>query len=680
MNVFNAIPVTDKYKVAHPEAVVLLAQPNTIRLCVFLEAAVAATIFALSYYYSATTGTVVTKVTYEVLGGSYSCSVLAPRTDTDALSSTTSELIAFSSPEYDYVECMGALGSSGYDMCNHREDYVLSLTGVTSDDSSCEDLFLSDGYRFCKGGEVYSEIDTTTETSSSVFATQSDSTYSLVYDNIYYFTNASGSLINVSLPVSSSYIISDFVSDGESTVYMVIKRDAPILYAISPNRSSAVPLTDLPFSVNSGIFGITYGENCVFVYVVGSSDKKAKILKYNTTSRMASTVNAAVDCSSYYGASTPTGGVDVRYISVGCDGNLYALCLGSKVRVMINSTAKIVFPIFQINSSTLSLTRTLYVENSSLILDGSKAVESISQVLQVGNNGKFEIYAQNYLFVGNLSGSSNFLSSVSLKERVTADYALKRSDDEIYFVNGAHHSYHVSSDSFTTYAANFMGEYYLSTRLQLAFTYQICDGVYSNYTIDSSVSTTFSGQCDEVNGIYYQDNEHFSVPSSCQGYIDTKDNATELLSCEGVASLYDTFTTTTCEESYSVVCEAAFTNNPPFSCEKTTYPSWITNLATAFANGSGVTSIVFILIKLILRQIYKHYVYDFDYDKKSERYLNKNQEKVFAKDVEAGQSGNVENRRSQWKKELERDTLGVVDDIEAIPLPLDSGDRASYKH
>lgn len=177
--------------------------------------------------------------------------------------------------------------------------------------------------------------------------------------------------------------------------------------------------------------------------------------------------------------------------------------------------------------------------------------------------------------------------------------------------------------------------------------------------------------------IYYQDNEHFSVPSSCQGYIDTKDNATQLLSCEGVASLYDTFTTTTCEASYSVICEAAFTDNPPFSCEKTTYPSWITNLATAFANGSGVTSIVFIVIKLILRRVYKHYVYDFDYDKKTERYLNKNHEKVFANE---GQSSNMGNRRSHWKKDLEREALGIVDDIEAVPLPLDDANQTPYKH
>lgn len=133
-----------------------------------------------------------------------------------------------------------------------------------------------------------------------------------------------------------------------------------------------------------------------------------------------------------------------------------------------------------------------------------------------------------------------------------------------------------------------------------------------------------------------------------------------MLDCPAVASLVTNLVDVQCPASFDTICTASYTDNPPFSCETTTYPSWLTTIGTAFANASGAWSICFIIIKFILRKTHFHFVHDFEYDRKNERYLNRDYEKVHTKDdyiaganTEAvDMNGTVSNNRAKWRKDL----------------------------
>ena len=130
---FDSIPIRDQYKVAHPESIVLLAQPTIIRIWEVLKVITVLTVFIYSYYITAATGTTETTVTFEILDSSYYCSILAPRKDIEELSTLTSELVAFSSSRYDYDQCIYALGKKGMNVCadGNYNEYVLTVTGIS---------------------------------------------------------------------------------------------------------------------------------------------------------------------------------------------------------------------------------------------------------------------------------------------------------------------------------------------------------------------------------------------------------------------------------------------------------------------------------------------------------------------------------------------------------------------
>lgn len=124
--------------------------------------------------------------------------------------------------------------------------------------------------------------------------------------------------------------------------------------------------------------------------------------------------------------------------------------------------------------------------------------------------------------------------------------------------------------------------------------------------------------------------------------------------------LQTTFVTNTCGSSFEKVCDAVYTDNPPFSCETTVYPTWLTIIATAFANASGAWSLAFLAIKLILRKTHFHFVHEFEYDRKKERYMNRDYSKIHTKDdYIAGEGPTVDYNapsgsalRARWKNEL----------------------------
>lgn len=522
---FSAIPIRDPYKVAHPESVVLLAQPSTIRLCVLVEVIVVAVTFAVSYYYTATTGTTLTKITFEVLDSPYTCSILAPRKDTEELNTKTSTLVAFSSLRYTYDECMTALGAEGYDLCSddHRTDYFLSLTGVAADDQTvqddhtCEDLFLSDNYRFCTGSEIQGSVDESSATSSNVFSTvNSDPDYNKRFSNSFYYTNASGSAVPLVSAMQVGEEQSDYILGEHNNIYIVGKATSgndQSYYLYGFNMSYGGVRLAMTSITNSGAYGLTYGANCVFVYYINANDKKGKVVKYNTTSQTVVDLQV-VDCSTYlFGPSS--GGAAVRYISFGTDGKLYLMCTNSKVTKSFVSNGgpgnppagtytRSVIPVFQVDPVNLALTETFYLRNTTLVDEGNGTIDMISQVLQVGSGGKLQIIAiSGAVLQGSYNQVDGFKTLLMTPYKATISGATngcgKISDDRIY-CTAASQVFHVSNSSITTYPANFHGKYYTATRLQLAYSYQICNGEYTNYTIDNTLTSTFYKQCADKNG------------------------------------------------------------------------------------------------------------------------------------------------------------------------------------
>lgn len=75
-------------------------------------------------------------------------------------------------------------------------------------------------------------------------------------------------------------------------------------------------------------------------------------------------------------------------------------------------------------------------------------------------------------------------------------------------------------------------------------------------------------------------------------------------SCSGTRSLYDKFATDNCADSFDTVCDAAYTDNPPFSCETQENPDLLTTLGAALANASAFWAVLAIIISVGLKKVY----------------------------------------------------------------------------
>ena len=106
-------------------------------------------------------------------------------------------------------------------------------------------------------------------------------------------------------------------------------------------------------------------------------------------------------------------------------------------------------------------------------------------------------------------------------------------------------------------------------------------------------------------------------------------NRSDLMQCNDMIAVKNDYVTSTCPDSITKVCTSAYTDNPPFSCSKDTYPTFITTIATAFANASGVWTFVVIFLKIMLKISYPHGFYDYDYDEERERFVPKGFKPVY---------------------------------------------------
>lgn len=117
------------------------------------------------------------------------------------------------------------------------------------------------------------------------------------------------------------------------------------------------------------------------------------------------------------------------------------------------------------------------------------------------------------------------------------------------------------------------------------------------------------------NSIHYQNNGWIAVPSECAGALSGYTSSLEEV--EACSALYDSYTSyvsSNCAASFSPICAAAYTNNPPYSCTKQVTENILTVLGASLGNAAAVLAISIILIKFVLKAWYPNGVALDDYD------------------------------------------------------------------
>jgi hypothetical protein len=95
--------------------------------------------------------------------------------------------------------------------------------------------------------------------------------------------------------------------------------------------------------------------------------------------------------------------------------------------------------------------------------------------------------------------------------------------------------------------------------------------------------------CTNIFSIYYQNSDILLVPEQCRSLFADDSvfgkqsfTAQALYVCPELASLAKTFVRTTCTASFSKICTASYTDNPPFSCTNEMHPEILTVLGTIY--------------------------------------------------------------------------------------------------
>jgi hypothetical protein len=507
MTLFDFLPVLGAYRLTYYRSVVLRAPPTVLRLCTIAEVFIVLLIFALTYYYTATTSTVETVVGFESRGSPYVCSLLSPRSDSVSLSSATSELVAFSDARFDLATCNFALSSAGYDVCSddHRTDYLLSLSSLGTEGSFCSDIPLRNKYRFCTGKE--SEEPFQTREQELQFNNQLRP--ALTYDEGLFFMNTSGKASYLgSLPNPTNELLSDYVSDFDSTVF-VVQADSPgaFLYSFHPGFSAPKKLA--PIS-STNIYGVAYGKDAVFTLTMesagGPGNANVLISVYNMTTATTKSSSQLQGCSGFFD-NTLVPDASVHYLSYGTDNLLYVLCTSKQAQngeLRFLSVDPVTFSTIPYTISSIAQNYTTFTGANS-----GKTINSINQVFLAGNF----IYMTSVASFPNLlvadltlpANAGHTIHSVTNLGFFRGSYGiLNPADKAIYFsgtTNPNNTYYNTNSKTFLeNYSLANKDNYLLTTFIQLGFSYQICNGAYTNYTIDASVSGSYRSACGKKNG------------------------------------------------------------------------------------------------------------------------------------------------------------------------------------
>ena len=80
--------------------------------------------------------------------------------------------------------------------------------------------------------------------------------------------------------------------------------------------------------------------------------------------------------------------------------------------------------------------------------------------------------------------------------------------------------------------------------------------------------------------LYYQKNDFFSFPDECSRLYSSHHDVTlqSLSRCSSELSIYNDFFNNSCYDSFPIICNAAYTHNPPFSCERYVNPDLLTTM------------------------------------------------------------------------------------------------------
>ena len=78
--------------------------------------------------------------------------------------------------------------------------------------------------------------------------------------------------------------------------------------------------------------------------------------------------------------------------------------------------------------------------------------------------------------------------------------------------------------------------------------------------------------------IYYQINQFYNLPDTCAHmYTSTEEvTITSLADCSAMETVYSGFISDTCSDSFESICQAEYTDNPPFSCKEKVSPDFLT--------------------------------------------------------------------------------------------------------
>jgi hypothetical protein len=486
------------YRLTYYKSVVLRAPPSVLRFCVVLEVFIAIAIFAVSYYSTATTPMTKTIVSFETVDG-YICSVLSPRSDSITNNSKNKDIVQFSNARFDRSACLNALSAVCSD--EYRNDYFLVVGGVGSNDHNCQDIILSSNYRFCKTYEAKAQIPL----SDSARFPSVDSEPAATYSEQYYFTNSSGTLqaqgnLLTGIVGLQSGPLSDFITDGDESVFIVQQvssSDSALLHF-----SRSVPVNKLPEKLttvgSANVYGVTYGSNSVYVLAIDGN--MGRIAFYNMTLKE-QRQSVPFPCRTNL-VSSP--GVNSRFISYGDDNHLYIIC-DNQIDHQRGSFSYLRMNAFTFVSSVENAT----ISSAYLTGHGEATMSNITAIGQVLSVGKY-LY---FITTGN--SNTNILqadrtlpaNSLSIQKITNLGYiaalsAIIADNNIIYFPNSGNQAfYDVNTQSFGSgYTKANHQSYYLATYVKVGYSYQICNGNYSNYHVNIDDASSFADSCDDLNG------------------------------------------------------------------------------------------------------------------------------------------------------------------------------------
>jgi hypothetical protein len=333
---FYGLPVRENYREVHHSAVFLRGHPTTVRICFLIEISVCIAVFIYSFHESATTGTVETKVSYEPLAN-YECDVLSPLSTAVEYSTLSSEIAQFSKMRWTYNECLDNTGPNGFDLChnNHRQDHLLSIYGITVNDTVCSEVYLHDGYRFCYSKNEEKKLNSILLKTSFPFLNEPEEEITLMKEQ-FFFMNPNHFYPMIDTPFQKKDLLTSYISDYEKTVYVMAKSSIDGksgLYRFTIGEEHAVLLYECGQEfATSTFYGITYHSSSARVYVLAiAKNGEGRLLYYDTVTATSAAPSSLVwKCSNYSpDDSSTTSSATSSFLSSGSDGKLYAMCSGN---------------------------------------------------------------------------------------------------------------------------------------------------------------------------------------------------------------------------------------------------------------------------------------------------------------------------------------------------------------